>query len=397
MPFSTHQGARIYWRLEGAAGKPALVLLNSIGTDMSLWDRAAPHLAAEFRLLRIDTRGHGASDVPVASYTLDLLAGDVAAVMDAAGIETAAVCGVSLGGMIAMALALSRPERVSALVLACTSPRMDREAWRQRLHLVHDGGMGAVANLALERFFSHQFRGSHPDEVATVRANLLAMNPDGYAGCGAAIRDMDLVARLPEIRVPTLVIGGSKDISTPFAGHGEVLLEAIPGAQGHMLPAAHLACLEAPTAFAGAVIRFLRDGAAVEDAANALYEAGLKTRRKVLGDTWVDRSLSDRTPFNHDFQAMITRTAWNEIWNRPGLDHRTRRLLVLAITAALGRWEEFRLHVRAGLEQGGFSEDELKETLMQLAVYAGVPAANTAFHEAAEVMAALTPTASPPA
>jgi 3-oxoadipate enol-lactonase/4-carboxymuconolactone decarboxylase len=128
---------------------------------------------------------------------------------------------------------------------------------------------------------------------------------------------------------------------------------------------------------------------ALEDAARTLYEAGLANRRAVLGDDWVEASLARRTPFTADFQAMITRYAWHEVWGRPGLDHRTRRLLVIAITASLGRWEEFRLHVRAGLSQGGFTQEELKETLMQTAVYAGVPAANTAFAEAAAVIAAL--------
>src|SRR6202012_3959068 len=165
---------------------------------------------------------------------------------------------------------------------------------------------------------------------------------------------------------------------------------AIPKARSIMLSnAAHLANVEQPGAFADAVRRFLksaRDGSAVQEAAQTLYNEGLKTRRAVLGDAWVDKSLANRTPFNADFQEMITRYAWNEIWGRPGLDHRTRRLLVIAITAALGRWEEFRLHVRAGLEQGGFTRDELKETLMQTAIYAGVPAANTAFAEAMAVM-----------
>ena len=117
------------------------------------------------------------------------------------------------------------------------------------------------------------------------------------------------------------------------------------------------------------------------------YDAGMATRRKVLGNAWVDKSLANRTPFNAEFQEMITRHAWNDIWNRPGLDHRTRRLLVVAMTAALGRWEEFRLHVRAGIQQGGFSVDELKETLLQIAIYAGVPAANTAFAEAGAIVA----------
>ena len=123
---------------------------------------------------------------------------------------------------------------------------------------------------------------------------------------------------------------------------------------------------------------------------NALYQAGLKVRRKILGEAWVEKSLKARTPFTADFQDMITRNVWNEIWNRPGLDHKTRRLLTVAMTAALGAWEEFRLHVRAGLEQNGFTQDELKEVLLQVAAYAGVPRANTAFAEAAKVIAEIT-------
>jgi 3-oxoadipate enol-lactonase/4-carboxymuconolactone decarboxylase len=125
------------------------------------------------------------------------------------------------------------------------------------------------------------------------------------------------------------------------------------------------------------------------DVKGALYQAGLAVRRKILGDAWVDNSLAARTAFTTDFQDMITRNVWNEIWNRPGLDHKTRRLLVVAITASLGAWEEFRLHIRAGLEQKGFSEDELKEVLLQVAAYAGAPAANTAFAEASKVIESL--------
>jgi len=125
------------------------------------------------------------------------------------------------------------------------------------------------------------------------------------------------------------------------------------------------------------------------DVKDTLYQAGLAVRRKILGDTWVDTSLQARTPFTADFQDMITRNVWNEIWNRPGLDYKTRRFLVLAITASLGAWEEFRLHVRAGLEQDGFSQDELKEVLLQVGAYAGAPAANTAFAEASRVIESL--------
>ena len=121
------------------------------------------------------------------------------------------------------------------------------------------------------------------------------------------------------------------------------------------------------------------------------YERGMKTRRKVLGDEWVDRAERTKTAFNAEFQELITRYAWDEIWNCPGLPHRTRRMLVIAMTLALGRWEEYALHVRAALQSGDLGEDDLKEVLLQAAVYCGVPAANTAFREARTVIAALAP------
>ena len=119
------------------------------------------------------------------------------------------------------------------------------------------------------------------------------------------------------------------------------------------------------------------------------YDKGMKTRRKVLGDEWVDRSLKTMTPFNEDFQELITRYAWNEIWNRPGLKREVRRMIVIAQMVALGRWEEFRLHVRAALQSGDLDSDDLKEVLLQSTIYCGVPAANTAFKEAREVIDAL--------
>ena len=128
---------------------------------------------------------------------------------------------------------------------------------------------------------------------------------------------------------------------------------------------------------------------------NERYEAGLGVRKQVLGETHVERSLAGRNPFNQDFQDLITRYAWGEIWTRPGLDHRTRRLLVLATTAGMGRWEEFRLHIRAALE-GGITPDDIKDVLLQTASYAGVPAANTGFHIAQDVMNELGDAASHP-
>lgn len=389
MAFVSREGIRLYWRQDGRADAPPLLLLNSIGADIGLWDAVAPDLARSFRVIRMDTRGHGASEAPPGDYDLRTLAEDALAVLDAAGAATAAVCGLSLGGMIAMTLALAHPERVSALVAACTSPAMDPQTWETRRRTVLSEGMGAIAEVAMSRFLSEDFRAARPEVADTVSATLLATPPAGYAGCCAAIRDMALVGALGGVTVPTLVVCGGRDVSTPFEGHGEVIAALVPGAKTRMLDAAHLACLEAPAAFAAALTEFIlgrRPEPAIGGAQRLLYEAGLANRRSVLGDAWVDASLDRRTPFTADFQAMITRYAWQEVWGRPGLDHRTRRLLVIAITAALGRWEEFRLHVRVGLSQRGFTVEELKETLMQTAIYAGVPAANTAFAEAAAIL-----------
>lgn len=387
MPFAMNDGVRLYWKLDGSVDAPTLILLNSIGTDMGLWDTTLPALLPHFRVLRIDTRGHGASDAPEGDYTLPQLAADVVAAMEAAGIPHAAIAGVSLGGMIAMQMALDFPDRVEALALVCTSAHMDVPSWNTRVETVRAQGTQAIAELAMGRFLSPGFVRTHPAIAQGLRGSLVAMADAGYAGCGAAIRDMQLAERLPAIAVPTLIVAGDRDTSTPFVGHGEHLADAIPGAEVIHLDSSHLPPIESPAALGGALIRFLADTAQSEAAADTLFEAGLLNRRRVLGDEWVDRSLAARTPFNADFQAMITRIAWQEIWSRPGLDDRTRRLVVLAITASLGRWEEFALHVRSGLQRDGFTREELKEVLMQTAIYAGVPAANTAFAEAARIIA----------
>jgi len=388
MPFAIRGDVRLYWKLDGAPDLPVLVLLSSIGTDMALWETSVPHLLPAFRLLRIDTRGHGASDAPEGDYSLAMLSDDVVAVMDAAGVQSAAVAGVSLGGMIAMELGLTYPARITALALVCTSATMDAGVWRDRIEVVRARGTAAIADMAMDRFLSPRFVSTHGGAAESVRQGLIAMADAGYAGCGAAIRDMTLIDRLPAIGMPTLVVVGDRDISTPFRGHGERIVTAVPDARVVHLDAAHLAPIETPAALAATLCDFLQP-ADTQDAANILFEAGLLNRRRVLGDAWVDASLAGRTDFTADFQAMITRIAWNEIWGRPGLDDRSRRFIVLAITIALGRWEEFALHVRTGLMRDGFTREELKEVLMQSAIYAGVPAANTAFAEAGKIIAEL--------
>ena len=259
MPFTSVKGSEIYWKMDGREGAPVLVLLNSIGSDMDLWDPVLPSLRNDFRLLRIDTRGHGASVAEPGDYTLALMAEDVLSVARAAGVGRFALAGVSLGGMIGMELALAYPQLLEKLVLVCTSATMDAAAWDARIALVREQGMRAIAEMAMGRFLSPEFRAEEPAVWDAVLRQLVATDAQGYAGCGAAIRDMDLKERIGAVACPTLVVTGSRDTSTPLEGHGEYLLATIPGARHLALEAAHLAPLEAPAALGTGIASFLKD------------------------------------------------------------------------------------------------------------------------------------------
>lgn len=254
MPLTQVPGAELYWKRDGRDEAPALVLLNSIGTDMDLWDAVLPHLRERFTLLRIDTRGHGASKAEPGDFSMAMLADDVLAVADHAGLTSFALAGVSLGGMIGMELALRAPSRVTKLAPVCTSATMDSASWNDRIAKVRGEGMAAIADLAMGRFLSDA---AEPAVYETVRRQLLTMDAQGYAGCGAAIREMDLESRISAIACPVLVVTGTRDTSTPLEGHGEHLLARIPGAAHVALEAAHLAPLEAPEALAAAFVSFL--------------------------------------------------------------------------------------------------------------------------------------------
>jgi 3-oxoadipate enol-lactonase/4-carboxymuconolactone decarboxylase len=379
MPFAISEGARIFYRLEGAPENPLLVLAHSLGVDHGLWDPQMPELLRYFQVLRVDLRGHGASDAPAGDYSIDQLGRDVVAAVDSAQRGTFAYCGLSLGGMIGQWLGANVTNRITHLMLANTSPRVGApELFDARRKAVLEGGMTAVENAVMERFFSPRVLASTNPQVATSRTALLAANPVGYAGCCAAVRDMDQRPMLGRIGVPTLVIGGSLDAATPWAGHGDLLTASIPGARSVVLEAAHLSNIELPSAFTNALFDFL-----LPPQSDDRLTAGFAMRRAILGDAHVDRAIANTTDLTRDFQDLITRYAWGTVWTRPGLDPKVRRLLVLAMTASLGRWEEFRLHLRAALA-GGLELCDLEEVLLQAAVYAGVPAANTAFQIASE-------------
>ena len=343
-----------------------------------------PDFLDHFQVLRYDTRGHGASDLPAGDCTLAQFGQDVLALADRLGVSAFSFCGISMGGAVGQWLAINAPKRLLALVLSNTSPRFGTpDLWDARRKAVLEGGMQAIVDAVMQRFFSPEKQSS--GMAQSTRAVLLGTDPKGYAACCAALRDADTRTALGQITAPTLVIGSDRDPSTPWEGNGSVLARDIPKAKAFRMQTAHLSNLEQPRTFTAAVLDFLlaQTGQGSASQTQDLLDIGLKIRSQVLGDEHVQRSLKNATDFTRDFQELITRFAWGAVWSRPGFDHRTRRLLVLAVTAALGRWEEFRLHLRAALAHD-LEICDVKETLLQVAVYAGAPAANTAFQIAKE-------------
>jgi 3-oxoadipate enol-lactonase / 4-carboxymuconolactone decarboxylase len=387
----THGDVTINFRIDGADEAPPLLVSNSLGTDFAMWAPQVALLAASFRVIRYDTRGHGKSSVPAGPYTIDQLGSDVLALLDHLGIVRAHFMGLSMGGLTGLWLAQNAPQRIDRLVIANSGAKIgNAEFWNTRIEGIRrqasrsglPGLPEPVVEGVVERWFTKRFCAIAPQAVAPIRAMLVATSVDGYIANCEAIRDSDLRERLAAVTSPTLVISGTHDPSTPPA-LGREIASAVPNAEYVELDAAHLSNIEQAGAFNAALLRFLTDAAITEDNRRAIGET---MRRSVLGNAHVERSSASRTAFNGEFLDYITRTAWGETWTRPGLPRHTRSLLTIAMMVSLNRPEELRLHLNAA-RNNGVSRDDIKEVLMQTAVYCGVPAANAAFHLAAQVFA----------
>ncbi|MBA2965538.1 3-oxoadipate enol-lactonase [Ramlibacter sp. MAH-25] len=256
-------GAAIAYRLQGPVDAPVLMLGNSLAADLEMWDGNLPALGQHFRVLRYDMRGHGASSTPAGPYTLELLADDAIALLDALRIDKVHFVGVSLGGMVAQQLAARYPNRIASVVLCATmSNQAAPAAWDERMAAVRRGGMEAIAEATLQRWFTPAFHAEAPQALAAVRRMVLATRPEGYLGCAAAIRALAQDALLPRIAGPCLVLAGEHDgAATPAIAQS--LAQRIPGAQLHVVPgAAHLPNIERQAAFDARVLAFLADATA---------------------------------------------------------------------------------------------------------------------------------------
>jgi 3-oxoadipate enol-lactonase len=231
------------------------VLSSSLGTTQALWERQLPELESQYRVLTYDHPGHGASPLPEQPCTVESLARGLLELLDALELERVSLCGVSLGGMVGIALALEAPQRVDRLVLACTSAYLGpRNGWLERASIVRAEGMQAIVPTVVARWFTE---GADPETVARFRAQLGATAPEGYARCCEAIGAWDARERLAAIAAPTLVVAGADDPATPLE-HAELIAERVPGARLCVLErAAHLANVERAPAFTAAALEHL--------------------------------------------------------------------------------------------------------------------------------------------
>ena len=257
MSFMNGDGVRLYYEIGGREDAPVLVLSNSLGTDLGMWTPQMPALLGHFRVLRHDARGHGQSSVPPGPYTIPQLGADVLALMDHLGIDRAHFCGLSMGGMIGMWLGAHHGDRINRLALCNTAAKIGTaETWNARIDKVNADGMASITGVVLDRWFTPGFQERSPEQVDIVRAMLLRTDPAGYNASCAAVRDMDQRGELAGITVPTLVIAGTHDLSTP-AADGKLVADKVAGARYAELDAAHLSNWEQPEEFTHQLVDFL--------------------------------------------------------------------------------------------------------------------------------------------
>lgn len=259
MPTVTAEdGCRINVQVEGPENAPALLLSNSLGTNLHMWDAQAPEFAKHFRLIRYDRRGHGRSDAPPGPYSMELFGRDIIAILDALGVEKANFLGLSMGGMAGQWLGAHAPERIEKLILSNTHNYYEDKAfWTGRIKFIREKGLPALVEANMQRWFTAGFRSNAPETIARMTEMFVASDLEGYAACCEAIRDMDFRASNPTITVPTLVIVGEQDAATPPAA-GEAIAAQIKGAQLARIDAAHISNIEQPKVYTETVLDFLK-------------------------------------------------------------------------------------------------------------------------------------------
>lgn len=257
MPDIKVDGCKIHVVIDGQESMPVLMLSNSLGSDLSMWDSQVAAFSRHFRVIRYDHRGHGKSEVPKGPYSMERLGRDVIAILGELGIERVNWCGLSMGGMVGQWLGANAPDRVDKLILAntaCYYP--DKQVWFDRVAFVRERGIAALAGPIMERWFSKEFRERQPATIDRMTQMLLKSDVEGYAACCDAIREMDHRAALADITAPTLIIAGRFDSATPIE-MSEIIRDRIRGSKLLGLEASHLSNIEQSHDYTKIVLEFL--------------------------------------------------------------------------------------------------------------------------------------------
>jgi 3-oxoadipate enol-lactonase/4-carboxymuconolactone decarboxylase len=384
-------------RMSGArdrASLPLLVLGPSLGTSATtLWSEAAEHLTDAFDVVAWDLPGHGHNRaVPEEPFDLAELAAGVLAVVEEILVQrdepggSFSYAGDSVGGAVGLQLLLDAPGRVRDAVLLCTGAKLgDAARWRGRIDDVGRSGTSVLVSGSAERWFAPGFLERRPEVGSRLLTGLADTVDEGYRQVCAALAGFDVRDRLREVTAPVLAVAGAADQVTP-PDLMRALAEGVRDGRLVVLDdVAHLAPAEAPEQVAALVREHALGEAPRVSPAGDRQAAGMAVRREVLGDEHVDRAVAGTTGFTRDFQELITEYAWGTVWTRPGLDRRSRSMVTLTALVARGHHEELEMHVRAALTNG-LTVEEIKEVLLQTAIYCGVPDANTAFRVAQRVL-----------
>jgi 3-oxoadipate enol-lactonase / 4-carboxymuconolactone decarboxylase len=378
-------------QLSNPSAGPLLLLGNSIGTSgTALWSATAGFLGERFHVVGWDLPGHGRNTDPVSDgFSMAELAAGVMAFADRVLTDRGEpagrlyYAGDSLGGVVGLQALLDAPDRIVAAVLLCTGAKIgDAAGWWERAARVRASGTTVLVNQSVERWFASGFLEREPQVASQLLDSLRAADAEAYALACEALADFDVRSRLGEIAVPVLAVAGAEDFATPADMLAEIAHGVQRGALQVLDGVAHLAPAEAPQEVAKLIMKHFD----AENPGADRYAAGMQVRREVLGDDHVDRATAATTDFTRDFQQLITEYAWGTIWTRPGLDRRSRSMITLTALVARGHHEELAMHVRAA-RRNGLSVDEIKEVLLQTAIYCGVPDANTAFRIAQAALA----------
>ncbi len=373
-------GLNVHYRWVNNRKEKTFIFINSLGTDFRIWDAVAQALQSIGNVLLYDKRGHGLSETAQTTHGMQSYYEDLVALLDALAIEKCIPIGLSVGGRVAMLLAANHPARVERLVLCDTAHKIGTaESWNQRIAQVQSVGLTGIADAVMEKWFPTSFRTNQPSALIGYRTMLERCCPKGYIHCCEAIRDADLTELVKQINLPTLCIVGTEDLSTT-PSLVQSLVALLPQAEYQEIEGAgHIPCVDNPKKLTALIEAFVSQPSAL-----SLYEQGMKTRRSVLGNEHVDRAEANKNSLDQDFQAYITQSAWGLVWSRPYLTKRERSMITIALLAGLGHHEELEMHLKATRNTGASIED-IKEVLLHLGIYTGVPNSNEAFKVAKKV------------